>query len=88
MNYKQNETLQVKRKHVYSTALLALIFSLVTLVASLCAPNPMQETAYANEGNQPVMIQAGHADFGPTLIDGKWKLKIRDDTGDLSLIHI
>ena len=82
MNYKQNETLQVKRKHVYSTALLALIFSLVTLVASLCAPNPMQETAYANEGNQPVMIQAGHADFGPTLIDGKWKLKIRDDTGD------
>ena len=82
MNYKQNETLQVKRKHAYSTALLALIFSLVTLVASLCAPNPMQETAYANEGNQPVMIQAGHADFGPTLIDGKWKLKIRDDTGD------
>ena len=82
MNYKQNETLQVKRKHVYATALLALIFSLVTLVASLCAPNPMQETAYANEGNQPVMIQAGHADFGPTLIDGKWKLKIRDDTGD------
>ena len=82
MNYKQNETLQVKRKNVYSTALLALIFSLVTLVASLCAPNPMQETAYANEGNQPVMIQAGHADFGPTLIDGKWKLKIRDDTGD------
>lgn len=82
MNYKQNETLQVKRKHAYSTALLALIFSLVTLVASLCAPNPMQETAYANEGSQPVMIQAGHADFGPTLIDGKWKLKIRDDTGD------
>lgn len=82
MNYKQNETLQVKRKHSYSTALLALIFSLVTLVASLCAPNPMQETAYATEGNQPVMIQAGHADFGPTLIDGKWKLKIRDDTGD------
>ena len=82
MNYKQNETLQAKRKNVYSTALLALIFSLVTLVASLCAPNPMQETAYANEGNQPVMIQAGHADFGPTLIDGKWKLKIRDDTGD------
>ena len=82
MNYKQNETLQVKRKHAYSTALLALIFSLVTLVASLCAPNPMQETAYATEGNQPVMIQAGHADFGPTLIDGKWKLKIRDDTDD------
>lgn len=82
MNYKQNETLQVKRKHAYSTALLALIFSLVTLVASLCAPNPMQETAYATESNQPVMIQAGHADFGPTLIDGKWKLKIRDDTGD------
>lgn len=82
MNYKQNETLQVKRKHAYSTALLALIFSLVTLVASLCAPNPMQETAYATEGNQPVMIQASHADFGPTLIDGKWKLKIRDDTGD------
>ena len=82
MNYKQNETLRAKRKHAYSTALLALIFSLVTLVASLCAPNPMQETAYANEGNQPVMIQAGHADFGPTLIDGKWKLKIRDDTGD------
>lgn len=82
MNYKQNETLQVKRKHAYSTALLALIFSLVTLVASLCVPNPMQETAYANEGSQPVMIQAGHADFGPTLIDGKWKLKIRDDTGD------
>lgn len=82
MNYKQNETLQVKRKHAYSTALLALIFSLITLVASLCVPNPMQETAYANEGSQPVMIQAGHADFGPTLIDGKWKLKIRDDTGD------
>lgn len=82
MNYKQNETLQVKRKHAYSTALLALVFSLVTLVASLYAPNPMQETAYAAEGNQPVMIQAGHADFGPTLIDGKWKLKIRDDTGD------
>ena len=82
MNYKQNETLQVKRKYAYSTALLALIFSLVTLVASLCVPNPMQETAYANEGSQPVMIQAGHADFGPTLIDGKWKLKIRDDTGD------
>lgn len=82
MNYKQNETLQVKRKHAYSTALLALVFSLVTLVASLYAPNPMQETAYAAEGNQQVMIQAGHADFGPTLIDGKWKLKIRDDTGD------
>ncbi|EIK82216.1 cell surface protein [Gardnerella sp. KA00603] len=82
MNYKQNETLRVKRKYVYSTALLALIFSLVALVTSLCVPNPMHETAYATEGNQPVMIQAGHADFGPTLIDGKWKLKIRDDTGD------
>ncbi len=81
MNYKQNETLQVKQKHAYPTSLLALIFSLVTLVASLCVPTSMH-TAYAAEGNQPVMIQAGHADFGPTLIDGKWKLKIRDDTGD------
>ena len=24
----------------------------------------------------------GHADFGPTLSEGSWKLKIRDDTGD------
>jgi putative ABC transporter-associated repeat protein len=30
----------------------------------------------------PVVIADGHVDLGPRLVDGKWTVEIRDDTGD------
>lgn len=82
MNSNSTQAKHARRQYVYSTALLAMVFSLIISIAFLCVPSPIDSAAQAAEGNQPVMIQAGHADFGPTLIDSKWKLKIRDDTGD------
>lgn len=82
MKYTEYEISYTKQKFAYSTVLLAAAFSIIMLIASMFMPSPLQNVASANEGGQPVMIQAGHADFGPTLMDGKWKLKIRDDTGD------
>lgn len=81
MNFTHNTVSSQKRRHAYAKALTAMMLSLLTIIASVCLPAPLMKVAFA-ESNQPVMIQAGHADFGPTLIDNKWKMKIRDDTGD------
>lgn len=81
MNFTHNTVSSQKRRHAYAKALTAMMLSLLTIIASVCLPAPLMNVAFA-ESNQPVMIQAGHADFGPTLIDNKWKMKIRDDTGD------
>lgn len=29
-----------------------------------------------------VVIAAGHVDLGPRFVDGKWRIQLRDDTGD------
>lgn len=71
-----------KNKNCAATALIAAICSAITLIATVLMPSPFVESANAATSNQPVMIQAGHADFGPTLSGGNWKMKIRDDTGD------
>ena len=71
-----------KNRNQIATALIAAICSAITLLATVLAPSPLFGSANAATSNQPVMIQAGHADFGPTLSGGNWKMKIRDDTGD------
>ena len=71
-----------KNRNQIATALIAAICSAITLLATVLAPSPLVGSANAATSNQPVMIQAGHADFGPTLSGGNWKMKIRDDTGD------
>ena len=71
-----------KNKNQIATALIAAICSAITLIATVLMPSPLVGSANAVTSNQPVMIQAGHADFGPTLSGGNWKMKIRDDTGD------
>lgn len=71
-----------KNKNQIATALIAAICSAITLIATVLMPSPLIGSANAVTSNQPVMIQAGHADFGPTLSGGNWKMKIRDDTGD------
>lgn len=71
-----------KNKNHVAIALIAAICSAITLIATVLMPSPLVGSANAVTSNQPVMIQAGHADFGPTLSGGNWKMKIRDDTGD------
>ncbi|MFD0200859.1 MULTISPECIES: choice-of-anchor M domain-containing protein [Saccharothrix] len=36
----------------------------------------------AAHADAPVVIADGHVDLGPRLVDGRWTLQIRDDTGD------
>ena len=69
-------------KHYFATGIIASICTAIMLIATLLIPTPLMENANAATSNQPVMIQAGHADFGPTLAGGNWKIQIRDDTGD------
>lgn len=40
-----------------------------------------QPVAVAQEAER-VVIAAGHVDLGPRLVDGKWTVQLRDDTGD------
>ena len=39
----------------------------------------VQPSAHAEA---PVVIADGHVDLGPRLVDGRWTLQIKDDTGD------
>lgn len=59
---------------------------IVLYVAVLCAVITCLCTGInlniAHADTQKILLQKGHADFGPTLSEGSWKLKIRDDTGD------
>ena len=72
----------IRNKNHVAIAFIAAICSAITLIATVLMPSPLVGPANAVTSNQPVMIQAGHADFGPTLSGGNWKMKIRDDTGD------
>ena len=49
------------------------------LLAATAALLPVQPAAHADA---PVVIADGHVDLGPRLVDGRWTLQIRDDTGD------
>ncbi len=69
-------------KHYFATGIIASICTAIMLIATLLIPTPLMENANAATSSHPVMIQAGHADFGPTLAGGNWKIQIRDDTGD------
>lgn len=71
-----------RNKNYIATALIAAICSAITLIATALVPSALVGSANAVTSNKPVMIQAGHADFGPTLAGGNWKIQIRDDTGD------
>ncbi len=71
-----------RNKNYIATALIDAICSAITLIATALVPSALVGSANAVTSNQPVMIQAGHADFGPTLAGGNWKIQIRDDTGD------
>ena len=64
------------------TSIMAAISILFMIISMSVLPSPLFQEAHAVTSNQPVMMQAGHADFGPTLSGGKWKIQIRDDTGD------
>lgn len=71
-----------KNKNYVATSIIAAIFAAIMVIAAIFMPSPFVSVANAATSNQPVMIQAGHADFGPTLAGGHWKIQIRDDTGD------
>ncbi|MBF9314069.1 cell surface protein [Bifidobacteriaceae bacterium NR002] len=71
-----------KNKNYVATSIIAAIFAAIMVIAAIFMPSPFVSVANATTSNQPVMIQAGHADFGPTLAGGYWKIQIRDDTGD------
>lgn len=72
----------VKNKNYVVKSVIAAIFTAIMAIAAIFMPSPFVGEASAATSSQPVMIQAGHADFGPTLAGGHWKIQIRDDTGD------
>lgn len=72
----------VKNKNYVVKSVIAAIFTAIMAIAAIFMPSPFVDEASAATSSQPVMIQAGHADFGPTLAGGHWKIQIRDDTGD------
>ena len=45
--------------------------------------NPLDQTVGANErtSTQKVLFNSGHMDMGPRMVNGKWQLQIRDDSG-------
>ncbi|MEU4448706.1 choice-of-anchor M domain-containing protein [Actinosynnema sp. NPDC050801] len=53
-----------------------LIPALLATVATLLLVQP------AAHADAPVVIADGHVDLGPRLVDGRWVLQLRDDTGD------
>ncbi|WP_418969494.1 TIGR03773 family transporter-associated surface protein [Alloscardovia omnicolens] len=62
----------VFRCAVVCVALVCTVFSFIFGIVNL-------SPAYAQ--TEKILLQKGHADFGPTLSEGSWRLKIRDDTG-------
>ena len=79
---KNKNYMLMKNKNYVATSIIAAIFAAIMVIAAIFMPSPFASEANAATSNQPVMIQAGHADFGPTLAGGHWKIQIRDDTGD------
>lgn len=79
---KNKNYMLTKNKNYVATSIIAAIFAAIMAIAAIFMPSPFASVANAATSNQPVMIQAGHADFGPTLAGGHWKIQIRDDTGD------
>lgn len=79
---KNKNYMLMKNKNYVATSIIAAIFAAIMVIAAIFMPSPFASVANAATSNQPVMIQAGHADFGPTLAGGHWKIQIRDDTGD------
>lgn len=79
---KNKNYMLTKNKNYVATSIIAAIFAAIMVIAAIFMPSPFASVANAATSNQPVMIQAGHADFGPTLAGGHWKIQIRDDTGD------
>lgn len=79
---KNKNYMLMKHKNYVATSIIAAIFAAIMVIAAIFMPSPFVSVANAATSNQPVMIQAGHADFGPTLAGGHWKIQIRDDTGD------
>ncbi|GAA0256240.1 hypothetical protein GCM10010492_66420 [Saccharothrix mutabilis subsp. mutabilis] len=53
-----------------------LIQALLATVAALLLLPP------AAHAQAPVVIADGHVDLGPRLVEGRWTLQLRDDTGD------
>ncbi len=79
---KNKNCMVVKNKNYVAKSIIAAIFTAIMAIAAIFMPSPFVDEASAATSSQPVMIQAGHADFGPTLAGGHWKIQIRDDTGD------
>ncbi|GAB2975573.1 choice-of-anchor M domain-containing protein [Saccharothrix stipae] len=52
-----------------------LIPALLAAAATLLLAQP------AAHADAPVVIADGHVDLGPRLVDGRWTLQLRDDTG-------
>lgn len=53
-----------------------LIRAVLAAVAALALVQP------AAHAEAPVVIADGHVDLGPRLVDGRWTLQLRDDTGE------
>ena len=52
-----------------------LLAPFIALVFAVVAPRDLR-------AQSPVVIEDGHVDIGPVLVEGKWRLQLRDDTGD------
>ncbi|AOZ72002.1 hypothetical protein BK816_00735 [Boudabousia tangfeifanii] len=65
--------------------LFALVLAPLTLLpAPAASADELDQTVNSDEqvSDEPVEIAAGHMDIGPRLINGKWEMLVRDDSGD------
>ncbi|MBB4689257.1 choice-of-anchor M domain-containing protein [Amycolatopsis jiangsuensis] len=58
----------------------ALLFAAVLLGLSGCPGG----IAVAEEAGQPVEIRDGHLDIGPALDDGRWSIRLKDDSAGIT----
>lgn len=69
------------RKKLYIGITHVVMVAASLLVALIMCVVPALSAVSAHAQTEKVLLQKGHADFGPTLSDGAWSFKIRDDTG-------
>jgi putative ABC transporter-associated repeat protein len=64
------------------TRLPALLAVLAIVPAVAVAQAAVTPVAVARAAAERVVISAGHVDLGPQFVDGRWTVRLRDDTGD------
>lgn len=73
-----------------AAALLTAALALPAAPQALAAPGDdatdpsLQQSVSAQEptSSEPAVVEAGHIDVGPRVVDGQWLVQARDDSGD------